>query len=166
MPPKSASAPSLVQAPEPVSTPTASRITFARVGDHTLPCPKRATPGSAGIDMAATHDAVIAPGNAVTPIRLGFAVAIPEGHVGLLMSRSGFGKHGVTLANSVGVIDSDYRGEVVAMFVKDTAKDMHVKAGDRVAQLVVVPIAMMEVAEAQTLPETKRGVGGFGSTGR
>lgn len=116
--------------------------------------------------MAAAHDAVIAPGNVVTPVRLGFAVAIPDGHVGLLMSRSGFGKHGVTLANSVGVIDSDYRGEVVAMFVKDTAKDLSVKAGDRVAQLVVVPIAMMDVIEAQTLPETKRGAGGFGSTGR
>lgn len=140
-------------------------LPFMRVGEHDLAIPRRATDGSAGIDLSAAEDVTIRAGNAVTPIRLGFATAIPEGHVGLLFSRSGLGKAGVSLANGVGVIDADYRGELTGLFCKVTPKDLEVKVGERVAQLVIVPVLGMAVVEAKELPSSGR-KGGFGSTGR
>lgn len=160
MPPKSAPSPS------PVTAATETPIVFARVGSHhDLPVPSRATPGAAGIDLAAAEAVTIKAGNAVTPVRLGFAVAIPEGYVGLLCVRSGLAKRGVSLTNGVGVIDADYRGELAGLFTKMTPKDLTVEAGERVAQLVIVPVLTAPISEGE-LPSTKRGSGGFGSTGR
>lgn len=145
---------------------TEAQLLFARVGKHALPLPSRATPGSAGIDLSAAEAVTVRAGFAVTPVKLGFAVAIPAGHVGLLTIRSGLGKRGIGLMNGVGVIDSDYRGELVALLTKLTSKDLAVEAGDRVAQLVIVPVLTLPIVEAATLPLTGRGGGGFGSTGR
>ena len=97
----------------------------------------------------------------------GLAMAIPEGYVGLIFARSGLAtKHGLTPANCVGVIDSDYRGEIVVALVNLGAEDYVIQPGERVAQLVIVPCAQPTLVETETLPQTQRGTGGFGSTGR
>ena len=126
--------------------------------------PTRANPGDAGVDLVATsckHD--------VHYIEYGtsLAVAIPDGFVGLLFPRSSVSNTNMVLANSVGVIDSSYRGEVKVRF-KLTGPGYMAKTyavGDRVAQLVIVPIVEAKVLEVQELPESKRGAGGFGSSG-
>ena len=93
--------------------------------------------------------------------------AIPAGHVGLLAVRSSMGiRHGVTLSNGVGVIDSDYRGQVHVGLHNLSGEPYTVQPGDRVAQLMVVPVAAPEIEVVDALPETVRGAGGFGSTGR
>ena len=129
--------------------------------------PQRQTEGSAGLDLAACIDfpAKVDPGDTgVFPT--GIAVEIPQGYVGLLFSRSGQGvRYNVTLANSVGVIDSDYRGELVVVLHNHGKKNYVVGPGQRIAQLVVVPAPVVQVQEAQELSPTQRGDEGFGSTG-
>ncbi len=130
--------------------------------------PKRATAGSAGLDLAACMDApvTIAPGD-LAMIPTGLAVAIPENTVGLIFSRSGLGvKHGITLSNSVGVIDSDYRGELRIGVCNVGSEPYEIAPGERIAQLVVTPILTLPVEETCDLGETARGEGGFGSTGK
>ena len=90
---------------------------------------------------------------------------IPPGHVGLVFPRSSCYKHGMLLSNCVGVIDSDYRGEVTAVFL-GTHDDVSYEIGDRIAQLVIMPIPAVKFVEAEELSETQRGTGGYGSTGR
>lgn len=98
--------------------------------------------------------------------RTGLAFEVPEGHVMLVFSRSGHGfKHGVRLTNCVGVIDSDYRGELAVMLSADENLGLYVKPGDRIAQALIVPIPRVEFEEVDELSSTARGVGGFGSTG-
>ena len=130
--------------------------------------PRRATPGAAGLDLCACLDAplTLAPGQlALAPT--GVAVEIPEGMVGLLFGRSGLGvKHGVCLSNGVGVIDADYRGEICAGLCNVGSAPYEIQPGERVAQLVLLPIAAPQPEEAEELTETARGAGGFGSTGR
>ena len=127
--------------------------------------PTRATPGSAALDLYALNSVTLYVHQRVA-VDTGIAAAIPDGHVGLLYSRSGHGlKHGVTLANSVGVIDSDYRGEIRAVLVNLGQLPYHVNAGDRIAQLVIQPVETPAVTLVDELPETSRGVGGFGSSG-
>ena len=98
----------------------------------------------------------------------GLAVAIPEGHAGLVLPRSGLAsRHGLTMANAPGLIDSGYRGEVVCAVVNlDRSAPVRIARGDRIAQLVVVPVAHIEVVAVEELDPTARGDGGFGSTGR
>lgn len=130
--------------------------------------PERQTPGSAGYDLCACiqDPAVIGPGDTgVFPT--GLALEIPEGHVGLVFCRSGLGvKHGISLPNCVGVIDSDYRGELVVPLRNFGDKPYTVQPGERIAQLVIVPVALPRLEEARELSSTQRGTGGFGSTGR
>nr|WP_221243524.1 dUTP diphosphatase [Micrococcus sp. TA1] len=127
--------------------------------------PTRATPGSAAIDLYALNSVTLYVGQRV-PVDTGIAVAIPEGYAGFLHSRSGHGlKHGVTLANSVGVIDSDYRGPLKAVLVNHGQLPYHVAAGERIAQLVIQAVETPGVTLVDELPETVRGAGGFGSTG-
>lgn len=98
---------------------------------------------------------------------LGFAAAVPEGHVGLLLPRSSTGaKHGVELNNTCGVIDSDYRGEWKAAIKTKSGIPFNWEAGDRVLQFLVVPIANVQLEQVESLDETNRGTGGFGSTGK
>lgn len=131
--------------------------------------PHKATEGSAGLDMHACVDTpvTIAP-HALVSIPTGIAIGLPgPQYVALLFARSGLGvKHGITLSNGVGVIDSDYRGEIFVGLcnVSDTAYT--IEPGERIAQMTVFPVANLPVVEVESLDETARGTGGFGSTGR
>ena len=133
-----------------------------------LPWPSRATEGSAGLDLAACidRDVTIAPRQLVC-IPTGVAIALPgPEYVALVFARSGLGiRHGIALANGVGVIDSDYRGELQVGLtnLSDTPYTIH--PGDRIAQLVVTPVVLPQVEIVEELEDTGRGTGGFGSTG-
>jgi dUTP pyrophosphatase len=129
--------------------------------------PSRAHEGDAGLDLYACEAAHIGPGERWS-VGTGIAVEIPAGHAGLVLPRSGLAKrHGITLVNSPGLIDSGYRGEVrVLLLNTDPAEVFRVEPGDRIAQLVVAPIALAEPVEAEALAESTRGDGGFGSSGR
>ncbi len=128
--------------------------------------PSAQHPGDAGLDLRAAVDAVVQPGERVM-IPTGVAVAIPEGHAGLVLPRSGLAsKHGLTMANSPGLIDAGYRGEVICAAVNlDREAPVKVHIGDRIAQLVVVALPHVEPVWADELPESRRGESGFGSTG-
>ena len=129
--------------------------------------PKRATPESAGLDLCACleHDLTIEPFQLVR-VPTGLAIALDTGTVGLVYARSGLAsKFGVTLSNCVGVIDSDYRGELQVAMTNHSKNPYTIHPGDRIAQLVVSPVFLPEVAEVSELDETERGAGGFGSTG-
>lgn len=130
--------------------------------DATIPA--RAHPGDAGLDLYALEDARVTPGG-VTTIATGLAVGIPYGHVGLIKPRSGLAaRHGIdTLA---GVIDHGYTGEVQVLLTTHSTTSRWVKAGERVAQLLVAPIAYAAPQVVDALPGSARGNGGFGSTGR
>lgn len=134
----------------------------------TAQIPKNATAGSAGYDLCADLDApaVIAPGETVK-IPTGLAMAVEPGYAGFVFARSGLGiKHGIVPANCVGVIDSDYRGEVLVGLHNHSREAFTVQPGDRVAQLVLLPVHTPGIEECGELDETGRGAGGFGSTGK
>ena len=134
-----------------------------------LPLPTFATDGAAAMDLRACIDApVTIPAGARTVIPSGIAIALPSAdYVALLFSRSGMGiKSGISLSNSVGVIDSDYRGEIGVGLHNTSAADYTVQPGDRIAQLMITPVIRPTVTLVEELPASERGVGGFGSTGR
>jgi dUTP pyrophosphatase len=128
--------------------------------------PTRAHEGDAGLDLYACESAHIGPGERWS-VGTGIAVEIPAGHGGLVLPRSGIAReHGISLVNSPGLIDSGYRGEVrVLLLNNDPAETFRIAAGDRIAQLLLVPIALAKPVEA-ALSESARGEGGFGSSGR
>jgi dUTP pyrophosphatase len=128
--------------------------------------PRRAHPGDAGLDLAAAEPVSIPPGGRAA-VATGIAVAIPAGHAGLVVPRSGLARrHGVTLANAPGLIDAGYRGELQVILINHGESAYRVEAGDRVAQLVVVPVPLCAALEVGELPPSDgRGEGGFGSTG-
>ncbi len=130
-----------------------------------LPC--RATADSAGADLCACIDDDIAlmPGERRL-IPTGIAIAVPTGFGGFVFPRSGLSsKFGVSLANCVGVIDSDYRGEVKAPVINHSSEPYTIKVGERIAQLVIMPVDLCEYGFSDELDKTERGEGGFGSTG-
>ena len=130
--------------------------------------PTYGTASSAGADLRACLDApvVLAPGE-TRLIPIGIAMEIPEGYVGLVFARSGLGiKHGVVPGNCVGVIDSDYRGEIMIGLYNSGESEYTVQPGDRIAQLMVTPVVQADVELVDELDETERGAGGFGSTGK
>lgn len=131
--------------------------------------PIRATAGSAGMDLCACLEApatIPAGGRVMIPSGLAIAIGDP-GIVALVYGRSGLGsKHGVTLANAVGVVDSDYRGEIMITLANHSDTDFTVNNGDRVAQLILTPVFTPALVEVDELDDTDRGRGGFGSTGR
>ena len=127
--------------------------------------PTRAHPTDAGLDLAASETTQVAP-RIVTLVPTGIAVAIPEGHVGILAARSSLAvKKAMTLANGVGVIDSDYRGEIKIPIIPLDGCHNLIQAGQKIAQLIILPIALPTVEVVSELPESARGLGGFGSTG-
>lgn len=131
--------------------------------------PKRATSGSAGMDLYACIDEPItlAPGQlAIVPT--GIAIALPDnGCAAFLYARSGLGvKHGICLSNGVGVIDSDYRGEICAGLCNVSDKPYTIEPDERVCQMVITPVLTPDVVEVNELDDTDRGEGGFGSTGK
>lgn len=129
--------------------------------------PTRAHPGDAGLDLYACEPAHIGPGERWS-VGTGIAVEIPAGHAGLVLPRSGLARdHGIGLANAPGLIDAGYRGELRVLIANnDPAEPFRVEPGDRIAQLVVTPVALPEPVESETLADSARGDGGFGSTGR
>ena len=143
-------------------------VPVVRVPDgRDLPLPARATAHSAGFDLRARVDGslVLQPGErALVPT--GIRLALPDGHEGQVRPRSGLAwKHGVTLLNAPGTIDSDYRGEVHVVLVNLGAEPVTIRRADRVAQLVIQRLPSVELSETDALPETARGAGGFGHTG-
>jgi dUTP pyrophosphatase len=141
------------------------RVEFKRL-DPAVQLPRRARDGDAGLDLAANEDVKVGPGERAM-VGTGLAVAIPPGHAGLVLPRSGLAsRQGLTLANSPGLIDAGYRGEItIALVNLDPAQAVEVRRGDRIAQLVVVPFAQADPVEVAELPESARGQEGFGSTG-
>jgi dUTP pyrophosphatase len=133
-----------------------------------LPLPAYATPGSAGMDLrAAVRDPVEIPAGGRALIPTGFAIALPDGHEGQVRPRSGRAlDEGLTVLNAPGTIDADYRGELRVLLVNLGAAPVSIRRGERIAQLVVAPVVRAQVAEVEVLPETGRGDGGFGHTGR
>lgn len=141
-------------------------LKFRRLSDIAV-LPVRAQAGDAGLDLHAAESAHIGPGER-WQIKTGLAVEIPAGHAGLVLPRSGMAlKHGISLVNAPGLIDSGYRGEIgVLLLNNDPAEIFRVEPGDRIAQLLVVPFVEVEPVEADELTGSERGDGGFGSTGR
>ena len=129
--------------------------------------PARAHPGDAGYDLHALEPVRLAPGERAMA-RTGIAIELPAGHAGWVVPRSGLARrHGIALVNAPGLVDEGYRGEVgVLLLNTDRGEAVELDAGERIAQLVVMPVAAPEVVEAEELAETPRGAGGFGSTGR
>lgn len=127
--------------------------------------PRYAHDGDAGLDLRIIHDVTLEPGQRAN-VGTGVAVEIPQGCVGLVFPRSGLAsKHGITLSNSVGVIDSGYRGEIGASLVNTSDETTTIDAGTRVCQLVVMPYVPCDLVAVDELSETERGANGFGSTG-
>tara|TARA_B100000678_G_scaffold47350_1_gene37048 strand:- start:1553 stop:2011 length:459 start_codon:yes stop_codon:yes gene_type:complete len=130
-----------------------------------LPLPAYATDGAAGMDVCAAEDVDLAPG-ARHAVATGFAVAIPEGYEIQVRPRSGLAfKHGISVPNAPGTIDSDYRGELKVLLINHGAESFAIARGDRVAQLVLAPVTRAAFTEVDDLDDTQRGAGGFGSTG-
>jgi len=128
--------------------------------------PGRAYAGDAGLDLVACEEVTLAPGERAA-VGTGLAVAIPEGHAGFVQPRSGLAvRHGITLVNTPGLIDAGYRGELIMAVVNlDRTQAVTITKGERIAQLVVVALPQVVPAWADTLPDSDRGAGGFGSTG-
>jgi dUTP pyrophosphatase len=134
--------------------------------DERARLPTRAHDGDAGLDLYALEPAVLAPGERAS-VPTGIAVEIPPGHAGLVLPRSGLAaRHGISVVNAPGLIDSGYRGEVrVLLLNTDRARPFELGAGDRIAQLVLVRVALATPTEVDALGDSDRGAGGFGSSG-
>lgn len=133
-----------------------------------LPLPSYQTPGAAGFDLLAAVETPVTLGPLErTLVPTGLAIALPEGFEAQIRARSGLAaKHGIGLVNAPGTIDSDYRGEVKVILVNLSNEPFTIRRGERIAQMVVAPVIQVVLRETQSLPETTRGSGGFGSTGR
>ncbi|MBW2312932.1 MAG: dUTP diphosphatase [Deltaproteobacteria bacterium] len=145
-----------------------TKVRLARLdGAEDLPLPKPATPGSAGVDLAAAvSEALTVPPGGRVLVPTGLRIAVPEGFEAQIRPRSGLAlRNGITLPNSPGTIDSDYRGEVQVILQNGGDEPFTIERGDRIAQLVVAPVARVDWLEVNDLDETERGAGGFGHTG-
>lgn len=142
-----------------------SQVLVTRL-DPDVPLPCYARPGDAGADLVAAEDVHLAPGERAT-VRTGIAIALPDGYAAFVHPRSGLAaRHGVTLVNAPGTIDSGYRGEIqVILLNTDLARPVTLRRGDRIAQLVVQRVEHATFREVAALPGSVRGEGGFGSTG-
>ena len=136
--------------------------------DPDLPLPAYARAGDAGIDLVAREDVTLAPAGGRALVATGIAIALPEGYAGLVQPRSGLAfKHGVTVLNTPGLIDSGYRGELkVCLINHDPTEAFEVTRGERIAQLVVQAVEHVTFVEVDTLDDSERGDKGFGSSGR
>ncbi len=143
-------------------------VAVVRTAENTdLPLPEAATPGSAGLDLRACVPApvVLEPGRRVM-VPTGFCVALPPGYEGQVRPRSGLAlRHGLTMLNTPGTIDSDYRGEIKVVAVNLGQEPVTIRRGDRIAQLVIAPVTRPRLVPVDALPPSARGGGGFGHTG-
>lgn len=131
-----------------------------------LPLPAYATPHAAGMDVVAAEDLDLAPGQRHA-VATGFRIAIPDGYEVQVRPRSGLAlKHGISVPNTPGTIDADYRGEVKILLINHGSETLPIRRGERIAQLVPAAVTQARWVEVETLDETDRGEGGFGSTGR
>ena len=142
------------------------RVEIQRVGTTDVALPRYMTAGAVGMDLAAAIDAPLVLASLErTRVPCGFAVAIPRGYEGQIRPRSGAAwKHGLSIPNAPGTIDPDYRGEVAVLLVNLGKEPVTVEPGQRIAQLVICPVAEAELVEVGTLSSTDRGAGGFGHT--
>jgi len=149
--------------------PTTVTVPISRTPQNPdLPVPEAATPGSAGLDLRACvrEPIVLAPGHR-TLIPTGFSIALPPGYEGQVRPRSGLAlRQGLTMLNSPGTIDSDYRGEIAVIAINLGQEPITINRGDRIAQLVIVPVAHPRLVATESLPPTGRAGGGFGHTGQ
>lgn len=140
------------------------KVTFKRL-DLELPPPENARAGDAGFDLRAATDVDLAPGERAA-VPTGLAIAFPEGNAALVLPRSGLAaRHGLGLVNSPGLIDSGYRGEIKVLLINHGSEAVRLERGERIAQLMFVGLSNVSWSEAETLPESHRGEGGFGSSG-
>jgi dUTP pyrophosphatase len=131
-----------------------------------LELPAYATAGSAGLDLRAAESLTLKPG-ARALVATGLAIALPEGCEAQVRPRSGLAvKHGITVLNAPGTIDSDYRGEIKVPLINHGSDDFQITRGDRIAQMVIAQVERVELFEVETLQGTERGAGGFGSSGK
>ena len=147
-------------------------VKYIRTSPDESPEPKipaYTTEGSAGMDLSAciSEDIIIKPGE-IAMVKTGIAIQIPDSSIGgFVFPRSGLSsKHGISLANCVGVIDSDYTGEIICPVINHGSSDYTIKNGDRIAQIVFMPVINVRLQKADKLEATGRGAGGFGSTGK
>lgn len=143
------------------------QIQFQKLRENAV-IPSYQTEHSAGMDICAANDEpiVLAPGERIL-VPCGFAIAIPEGYEVQVRARSGFAlKHGITLANSIGTIDADYRGEIGVILINLGDEPFTINSGERIAQMVLAKYERAQFTEVNELDATDRGVGGFGSTGK
>jgi dUTP pyrophosphatase len=142
-------------------------VLFARMGEVAVPEPRYQSEGAAGMDLCAAlaQPATLLPGDrALVPT--GWAVAIPRGYEGQIRPRSGLAlRHGLTVLNAPGTVDADYRGEMAVLLINHGRDPFVVRPGDRIAQLVICPVATAAITVVPTLDATARGAGGYGSTG-
>ena len=135
-----------------------------------LELPRQQTAGAAGVDLLAAlgiSDVVSIAPNARAIVPCGFKMALPTGYEAQVRPRSGLAaKHGVTVLNTPGTIDADYRGEIKVILINLGSEPFEIRRGDRIAQMVVAPVSAVSFSERETLDDTERGAGGFGSTGR
>jgi dUTP pyrophosphatase len=141
-------------------------IQFKReAGGEDIELPRYQTAGAAGMDVRAAQEYVLQPGETAL-IATGFSMAVPPGFEAQLRPRSGLAlKHGITLLNSPGTVDSDYRGEVKVILTNLGKEAFAIQRGDRIAQMVIAKVEMAEIAEVEVLDKTVRGAGGFGHSG-
>ncbi len=138
-------------------------------GTGKAPMPFYATAGAAGMDLSAhISEPLVLKKGAMAKVPTGIAICLPCAEsVAYIYARSGLGiKHGICLSNGVGVVDSDYRGEICVGLINLGPEDYTIEPGERIAQMVIAPVIRAELAEVSELPETERGAGGFGSTGK
>lgn len=147
--------------------PLPCRVAVRRL-DPEMPLPSYAKPGDAGLDLASTVEVTLEPRGGRAVIPTGIAIALPEGYAGFVLPRSGLAlRSGVTVTNAPGLIDSGYRGELrVILQNTDPEAAVTIRRGDRIAQLVVQSVSSAELVEVHELPDSERGVGGFGHSGR
>ena len=143
------------------------RIRIARLPHgEGLPLPAYATPGAAGMDVVAAEDFDLEPGQRHA-VATGFRVAIPDGYEIQVRPRSGLAfKHGISVPNTPGTIDSDYRGEIKVLLINHGTESFAIRRGERIAQMMLAVCTVAEFDEVDELSDTDRGAGGFGSTGR
>lgn len=140
------------------------QVNFVRI-DEELPVPSPAHIGDAAVDLHSRIDVTLQPGEREA-VPTGIAVALPEGYAGLVLPRSGHARrHGIGVVNGPGLIDSGYRGEISVLLINHGDETVEFARGDRIAQLAIVPVPAIEWTEVDSLDETARGAGGFGSTG-
>ena len=144
-----------------------TRIPIVAV-DPDLPLPAYARPGDAGLDLRAREGVVIKAGGGRAIVPCGIRLAIPQGHAGFVLPRSGLARdHGITCLNTPGLVDSGYRGEIMVLLINtDPSEDFEIERGERIAQLVVQRYEHVEFDVVTELDESDRGSGGFGHTGR